>query len=277
MTGYEILDLVRNRPGISDRQITDHILGLGKPQQPVNGLCRNLAKNGALIRRARPDGIIGNYASKESSTKIITTNKALKSPQYAISLEMREKARELGQLWAASTARPRIDPDIIAHWNELINDWANDGELPLLIRKQGNGRGERRVLQNGREVIQTDNSPAQWAFCCAKAGNTPSIDDIKQMMKESRIPVSFVKLQSCGITLNPEGWKLCHIRRVGLGVRKPIEELPIEQLTERFCWLMNPKNHFLVPKIWSGMGELQEVIDAVCEFDSSTGSTSNEQ
>src|SRR6185437_11873946 len=123
--------------------------------------------------------------------------------------------------------------------------WASDVTLPLLIRKQGKGRGESRVLRNSRELVQTDNSPAQWAFCQARDGKKPSIHEVRQMMEEKRIPCSFVKLQSCGIALNQEGWKLCHIDAVGLKTRTAIEDLPVEKLQTHFSLLMNPRNHFV--------------------------------
>jgi hypothetical protein len=56
-----ILSLVSQSPGLSDRQIANHLLGNSAAQQPVNIAARGLMKKGRLIRRRREDGLIGNY------------------------------------------------------------------------------------------------------------------------------------------------------------------------------------------------------------------------
>ena len=61
MNSSEVISLLRDRPGLSDREITDMLLGRGKAQQSVNGMCRRLAREGVVERRQRPDGILGNY------------------------------------------------------------------------------------------------------------------------------------------------------------------------------------------------------------------------
>jgi len=56
-----IVALLKQNPGLSDRQITDNLLGVDKPQQPVNIACRNLEKKGILTRRKVDGNPIGNY------------------------------------------------------------------------------------------------------------------------------------------------------------------------------------------------------------------------
>lgn len=56
-----IVALLKQNPGLSDRQITDNLFGSDKPQQPVNIACRNLEKKGVLIRRKVDENPIGNY------------------------------------------------------------------------------------------------------------------------------------------------------------------------------------------------------------------------
>lgn len=57
----KILDLIRAKPGLTDRDITDVVLGRSEPQQPVNGAARMLERGGHLRRTKRLDGLIGNY------------------------------------------------------------------------------------------------------------------------------------------------------------------------------------------------------------------------
>jgi hypothetical protein len=59
--GDQILKLLGERPGLTDRQITNALRGKEAPQQPINLTCRNLATRGRLWRRYRQDGLIGNY------------------------------------------------------------------------------------------------------------------------------------------------------------------------------------------------------------------------
>ncbi len=57
----KIVELLKNKPGLSDRQLTDELFGVGKPQQPVNIACRELEKKGILTRKKIEENPIGNY------------------------------------------------------------------------------------------------------------------------------------------------------------------------------------------------------------------------
>ena len=59
----EILQLIRKRPGLTDREIRNAVRGTAAEQQPINIACRQLAEDGLVRRdRARPnDNLIGNY------------------------------------------------------------------------------------------------------------------------------------------------------------------------------------------------------------------------
>lgn len=56
-----IVELLQQDPGLSDRQITDRLFGVSKPQQPVNIACRNLEKRGVLRRQSTHGSSISNY------------------------------------------------------------------------------------------------------------------------------------------------------------------------------------------------------------------------
>lgn len=56
-----ILELVTSEPGLTDRELTDRLVGKGAPPQQVNPIARQLASSRHLSRRERPDGRIGNY------------------------------------------------------------------------------------------------------------------------------------------------------------------------------------------------------------------------
>jgi hypothetical protein len=62
----KVLALVRQTPGLTDREITDHLLGSGAPQQGVNQIARALAGQRLVVRRLRQDGKLGNYPDEAS-------------------------------------------------------------------------------------------------------------------------------------------------------------------------------------------------------------------
>jgi hypothetical protein len=43
--------------------------------------------------------------------------------------------------------------------------------------------------------------------------------------------------------------------------------LALDRLVGHFCFLLKPSNHFLIPKVWSGLGELPEIIDEIRSFE----------
>jgi hypothetical protein len=70
-----ILALLNESPGLTDRQITNRLLGSTAPQQSVNIAARGLAKKGRLLRRRRDDGLIGNYSNADATAPAQETPK----------------------------------------------------------------------------------------------------------------------------------------------------------------------------------------------------------
>jgi hypothetical protein len=56
----QILEILRHRPGITDKLLAEALFGPGTPQQRVNGECRRLVGLGLIGRNVRADGLIGN-------------------------------------------------------------------------------------------------------------------------------------------------------------------------------------------------------------------------
>jgi hypothetical protein len=65
----DVVELLKENPGLSDREITDRLCGVSQPQQPINGICRRLAGKKLIVRRDRQDGILGNYLSNDASSE----------------------------------------------------------------------------------------------------------------------------------------------------------------------------------------------------------------
>lgn len=195
-------------------------------------------------------------------------------PDCHIPDQLSQAMREAGRLWAASELRPSLNVDVIQHWDKLIMDWASS-DLPLVIRKNDGMRGEVILHKTGRKLVFADNSPAQWAFSRAYSGVKYSLSDIKSQFIFDLIPFALATSRDhkgkmdykCTLSpkdsVNEYGWKLCHYRAVGLNKKDKAADLPIELLQQHFCSFLMPSNHFLVPKLWGGFGELPEVIEEV--------------
>jgi hypothetical protein len=80
-----IVALLKERPGLTDREITDILFKPGAPQQPVNQICRQLQAKGIIARRKRSDGRIGNYPCGNIGSTEETTEEGGEEPAGALS------------------------------------------------------------------------------------------------------------------------------------------------------------------------------------------------
>lgn len=65
---YQILELAKSQPGLTDREVTNALRSRSDNQQPINQAARQLESAGLIARRRRNDGLIGNYIA--TSAKI---------------------------------------------------------------------------------------------------------------------------------------------------------------------------------------------------------------
>jgi hypothetical protein len=182
---------------------------------------------------------------------------------------------QFGRAWAGSPLRPRPSPAVMAQWSVLLEAWVEDEGLPLFVRKHSGNRGSVILHASGRALVPCDNSPAQWAFVMATAGECPTLPDIKSMFAEDAIPVAMIQKaaerasakQRCTLSrqfsVNHHGWKLAHIQQIGLNERTAISEVPMERLVSHFRALISPSNMFVVPLAWAGIAEIEAVCRAV--------------
>lgn len=184
-----------------------------------------------------------------------------------------------GELWATSSLRPTPEKRVVQGWQKLLETWAVSADLPLLVRKHRGDRGHERIHASGRTVIPTDNSAAHWAFTLACEGRVPSIEDIRAWLAQDAIPMVMIQKSiekqgakfHCTLRkehdVNRRGWKLGHIRPVGLNTRTLITEVPLQRLQEQYIALLSPMNMFVIPLAWSGLAEIQSVVQAIAVRD----------
>ena len=189
-----------------------------------------------------------------------------------IPANMTEKIKELGREWNKS--RPKFDPEIERDWDDVIDKWATESDMPLIIRKSSGARGSEVVHSSGRRIIISDNSPAQWVCYLALNGEVKSVSEIKQALLDDKVPISFaIKKEDkskiiyrqtlSGYSINKLGWKLCHKDRVGIGNNEDPKTMNIDTVIDRFKNLMKPSNFFLIPLELGGLGELDEFIKEI--------------
>jgi hypothetical protein len=176
--------------------------------------------------------------------------------------------------WLASPARPVVSDGTLSGWDGLISAWLADQDMPLLVR---NSKGRGRAVQHpsGRMVVCCDNAPANWCLAMALMGRTPDTVEIIEALESGLLPIQMMaskkdlaecRYQGCLArvrnvpNLNTLGWKICHIERVGLNDAREIDVIPIAQIEEAHRRLLSPRNMFLVPKVYAGLGETPEFV-----------------
>ncbi|WP_240489163.1 MarR family transcriptional regulator [Cohnella thermotolerans] len=70
----KIITLLKDRDGLTDREITNILLGEKVPQQSVNQVCRALVNKGVLKRVNRKDGLLGNFLNTEELQALSLAN-----------------------------------------------------------------------------------------------------------------------------------------------------------------------------------------------------------
>lgn len=192
--------------------------------------------------------------------------------------EIENAARALARAYVESEIRPRLVADVLSHWDDLIDEWA-ESDLPLFVRKQRNDIG--KLLEHeatGRQLAPCDNSPAHWAIVTAfDEGCRYTLKNVKQALDRHEIPVTMamsneeiVKAKMKGVLAKMKmtnagtyGWKVDHIYEIGLKQRGRIEELQMGGIKDHFKALMKPSNIVLVPKVLKGLGDMPAFLDVI--------------
>jgi len=73
----KIIQLLGSENGLTDREITDRLLGNGAQQQPINQACRSLENKGILKRDQGEKNRIQNYITSGENTMLKSNNEEL--------------------------------------------------------------------------------------------------------------------------------------------------------------------------------------------------------
>lgn len=176
----------------------------------------------------------------------------------------------LGKAIAAADWRPEPSKASVKRWDDYIRCWAANKRRPLFIRRRTAGRGSVIEHETGRLLIPVDNSTAHWVYRAVLENRSPpkrlNLDTIPvamAFMKEERQNAQYTTIGG-KTRLNNEGWKLCHIQDVKLGHGK-LHEISMERLQAHFIRFLSPSNMFVAPLSQQGVGELDEVKQAMSD------------
>jgi hypothetical protein len=186
-----------------------------------------------------------------------------------------------GKSWANCPERPMPSVEICAEWERLLQAWVKDKDLPLFVRKTSQNRGHTILHKSGRKLIPADNSPAQWVFTRACENRCPTISELRTWLTKpssnQEIPIAMIlkkeEKKTLGyemtlrkakeVNVNIQGWKLGHIKSIGLNKQGALSDMDIEVLKEHHEYFLSPANMFVIPKQWAGLAEIQEVAAAM--------------
>ena len=176
----------------------------------------------------------------------------------------------IGILWHNSPNNPQVDVKILENWNNLIEEWIADKDMPLIIRKETSKRGQAFNHPCGREIIVSDNTVAIWVFSNVLNGKVFTLSDIKELLQNNELPMVFMatkEIKAKAKYTKPLGsyalsnWKVCHIQPVGFNTNTSIEDLEISDIEDHFRKYVNPNNMFLLPKEIGYLGEIDVFIE----------------
>lgn len=195
----------------------------------------------------------------------------MRTKEDKVGSDIRKMISEVGKKWKLSDSNPTHSSSTVSKWDELIKNWKDDSNMPLVVRKQSELRGYEIEHETGRRIILTDNSFSQWIMFNLLQDKVFSLQEIKQMLLKDEIPFSFAikkkdrekikyKRTIGTFSINKLGWKLCHIDSVGLKTSTPIDKVPKSTIENHFIKLASPSNMFLVPLEIGGIGEINEFI-----------------
>ena len=184
--------------------------------------------------------------------------------------EIRLKIKEIGTLWRKSPNNPHIDSTVLKKWDNLIEEWIADENMPLIIRKETSKKGQSFQHPCGREIIVSDNTVAIWVYGNVLKGKVFTLSQIKELLMNNELPIVFIATKAIkekAKYTKPLGhnslpnWKLCHIDPIGFNTNTSINDLNIFDIKEHFRKYISPNNMFVLPKEIGYLGEVDVFIE----------------
>ena len=222
-----------------------------------------------LYHTQKPSQKANNFLMVSNQTAINQTI-TKQDTQDLVGDDIREKIREIGKIWRMSKHNPHIESSVLQHWENVIEKWAEDDSMPLIVRKDTKNKGRSFSHPCGREIIVSDNTFAIWVYYNVINNITYTLSQLKEMLFKNEIPMVFIatkevlkygKYTKALGAHSLSNWKVCHIEPIGFNDKRHITELSIASIKEHFIKYANPYNIFILPKEIGDLGEIEVFID----------------
>lgn len=155
-----IVELLTKSSGLTDREITDRLVGRGAAQQTVNQVCRRLESEGRLTRRSRHDGLLGNYVTSSQRSPSISAGGSI-----ALGLATASNPRRL----SASETRVKDSGG---------DGWLSEDEVKRHVKSWLESEGWRVSVAWGRAPgldICADKDGQRWLMEAKGGGSLPAM------------------------------------------------------------------------------------------------------
>ena len=166
--------------------------------------------------------------------------------------------------------------DISKNWTKVLNEWIDDDQMILFVRKGGETRGQIFETSCGRKIMTTDNTPAHWVFKnIVLNGLNHSKKEISELIKTNNFPISFIRKKSEKETLigkmvadketrlNNDNWKLAHIGRIAM---KRGKSITVNDYKDHHRKFLDLTNIYLIHRDFSGLAETPMFNEIVKEY-----------
>lgn len=148
----------------------------------------------------------------------------------------------------------------IVYWHNLLMEYVNDGNAPLLIRKQTIDKKDcRGKIIAGKssnvEMLFADNGPAWAVLKYCFYGNRPSLSEWKDMVSNLDIPChrNDISKKINNDHHNARGWHIAHIEKINDGSNPHLWNK--SEIRQKCLKFLHPLNYFPFPlDVWRQYG-----------------------
>lgn len=127
----QILRVLGQSNGLTDRELTERIDGRSAKQQPINQICRRMADEYVIERKKRKDGLIGNY--------LISRKKIFSKRGKSDGSAKPDQRSTRAQVKTPNQTRSEGLGKLIALGFEHAGDWFLDGQgISYVLTKASN-------------------------------------------------------------------------------------------------------------------------------------------
>lgn len=160
---------------------------------------------------------------------------------------------------------PSLDQTV--YWESVLNDWIENEDMPLFVRKPASIRGSTVTHLSKRKIIVTDNTPAHWIYKkIVLDKERPSLKFVEECINKSNFPYAIMmkkseknylvksQIATKDFRLGSQNWKIAHIERIALPRAKNISIIDFKEHHRKFLSL---KNMYIIKKEFSGLAEVE--------------------